>query len=310
MIVPSLTFIASVHVIRQVGATPVFAEINARTWNVDPEDVARKITPRTKAIMAVDQLGLPCDIDAINALGARHGIHVLEDAACSFGSRNRGRPVGAFCEATVFSLHARKVITTGEGGVIVTNDASLAEHLRRLRHQGASLSDFARHNASPTTFERYPEVGYNFRFTDIQAALGLAQLDRIDDILARRRRVAETYLAYLAGHLYLTAPFVPEGMTQNWQTFQIGVKQESPLTRNESMDGLYPLGIPTRRGVMASHAEEAYRDVSLPLPVTEWAAANTLQLPMHPELTVEQQQAVIEALDKTLTSAAARRQAS
>src|SRR5262249_21459543 len=177
VIVPSLTFIATVNVIRHVGATPVFADVDPATYNLDPEDAARKITQRTRAIMPVDQIGLPCDIDAFNALARPHGLRVLDDAACAFGSRNDGRPVGSLAEVTVFSLHARKVITTGEGGMIVTDDGAFAERLRRLRHQGMSLSDFARHNARPTVFEDYPEIGYNFRITDIQAAIGLAQLD-------------------------------------------------------------------------------------------------------------------------------------
>ena len=188
VIVPSLTFIASVNVIRHVGATPVFAEIDPATYNIDPADAARRITDRTRVIMPVDQLGLPCDIDAIGALARRHGLRVLDDAACAFGSFNKGRPVGALADATVFSLHARKVVTTAEGGMITTDDAALAERLRRLRHQGMSLSDYARHAGPPTQFESYPEIGYNHRITDIQAAIGLAQLDRLDDILERTAR--------------------------------------------------------------------------------------------------------------------------
>ena len=206
VIVPSLTFIATVNVIRHVGATPVFADVDAATYNLDPEDAARKITPRTRVIMPVDQIGLPCDIDAFNALARRHGLRVLDDAACAFGSRNDGRPVGSLAEVTVFSLHARKVITTGEGGMIVTDDRAFAERLRRLRHQGMSLSDFFRHNAAPTIFESYPEIGYNFRITDIQAAIGLAQLDRLDEILARRRAVAEQFQRALADHPVFVRP--------------------------------------------------------------------------------------------------------
>src|SRR5262245_27530482 len=189
VIVPSLTFIATVNVIRHVGATPVFADVDPDTYNLNLEDAAGKITERTRAIMPVDQIGLPCNIDAFNALARQHGLRVLDDAGCAFGSRNDGRPVGSLAEVTVFSLHARKVITTGEGGMIVTDDGVFAERLRRLRHQGMSLSDFARHNTQPTVFEDYPEIGYNFRITDIQAAIGLVQLDRLAELLARRRAV-------------------------------------------------------------------------------------------------------------------------
>jgi len=184
--------------------------------------------------MPVDQLGLPCDIDAIGILARRYGLRVLDDAACAFGSRNNCRPVGALADVTVFSLHARKVITTGEGGMITTCDAALAERLRRLRAQGMSLSDYARHAGPPTRFENYPEVGYNYRITDIQAAIGLVQLDRLDDILERRRAVAARYGAHLSGHPAFIAPHVPDGLIHNWQSYQIRLREGSRLCRNAS----------------------------------------------------------------------------
>jgi perosamine synthetase len=298
VIVPSLTFIASVNVISHVGARPVFAEIDAATYNIDPADVARRITNRTRALMPVDQLGLPCDIDAIGGLARRHGLRVLDDAACAFGSRNRGRPVGALADVAVFSLHARKVVTTAEGGMIVTNDSVLAERLRRLRHQGMSLSDYARHGGPPTQFESYPEIGYNHRITDIQAAIGLAQLDRVDDILERRRAVAAGYDAYLANHPMFIAPHVPTGLDPNWQSYQIRLREGAGRSRNAVMDRLFEMGIPTRRGVMASHLEPPYRREAPVLPVTEATAAATIQLPMHPGLTPEQQDRVLTALER------------
>jgi perosamine synthetase len=297
VIVPSLTFIASVNVIRHAGATPVFADVDLATYNIDPADVARKITGRTRAILPVDQIGLPCDIDAINEIAARHGISVIDDAACAFGSRNRNRPVGSLAEVTIFSLHARKVVTTGEGGMIVTNDRALAERLRRLRHQGMSLSDFARHCTSPTTFEEYPEIGYNFRITDIQAAIGLTQLGRLDDLLARRRAVAERYQRSLAGHPVFIPPHVPAELLPNWQSYQIALRPDSPVTRNVVMERLHAISIPTRRGVMASHLELPYRALGAVLPNTETIAATTLQLPMHPALSPVQQDRVLAALD-------------
>jgi perosamine synthetase len=303
IIVPSLTFIATVNVIRHVGATPVFADIDPDTYNLDARDAAHRITARTRAIMPVDQIGLPCDIDAFNALARRHGLRVLEDAACAFGSRNDGRSVGSLAEVTVFSLHARKVVTTGEGGMIVTDDGAFAERLRQLRHQGMSLSDFARHNAPPTVFEDYPEIGYNFRVTDIQAAMGLVQLDRLDELLARRRAVAERYQHALANHPVLIPPHVPPKMSPNWQSYQIALRQGSRLTRNSVMDRLHAMGIPTRRGVMASHLEPPYRSMDSLLPNTEMIAASTLQLPMHPALDPVQQDRVLAALDAAVAEA-------
>ncbi|MBV8504508.1 MAG: DegT/DnrJ/EryC1/StrS family aminotransferase [Alphaproteobacteria bacterium] len=304
VIVPSLTFIASVNVIRHVGATPVFAEIDPLTYNIDPADAARRITGRTRVIMPVDQLGLPCDIDAIVALACRHGLRVLDDAACAFGSFNKGRPVGALADVTVFSLHARKVVTTAEGGMITTDDAALAERLRRLRHQGMSLSDYERHAGPPTRFESYPEIGYNHRITDIQAAIGLAQLDRLNHILERRRAVAARYGASLSGHRTFIAPYVPPGLIPNWQSYQVRLRDDAGLSRNAVMDRLFDMGIPTRRGVMASHLEPPYRRDTPFLPLTESAAAETLQLPIHPGLTPEQQDRVLNALDLVTTQAA------
>jgi perosamine synthetase len=306
VIVPSLTFIASVNVIRHVGATPVFVEIDPATYNIDPADVSRRITSRTRVIMPVDQLGLPCDIDAIGDLARRHGLRVLDDAACAFGSRSRGRPAGGLADVTVFSLHARKVISTAEGGMITTDDAELAERLRCLRHQGMSLSDFARHSAPPTQFESYPEIGYNHRITDIQAAIGLAQLDRLDDILERRRAVAARYDAHLVGHPLFVAPHVPPSLTHNWQSYQVRLREHAGWSRNEVMDRLFEMGVPTRRGVIASHLEPPYRRDAPSLPVTETTAASTLQLPMHPQLTAEQQDRVLAALDFLVTETARR----
>lgn len=297
VIVPSLTFIASVNVIVHAGATPVFADVEPGTYNVDPADVARKVTPRTRAIIPVDQIGLPCDIDAIRAIATQHGLHLLDDAACAYGSRNRGRPVGTLAEVTVFSSHARKVITTGEGGMILCDDADLAARLRVLRHQGMSISDYARHQASPTQFESYPEVGYNARMTDIQAAIGVVQLSRTDELLAARRRIADIYNAHFRDHGLVEPPVVPEGVEHNWQSYQVMVCRQSPFSRNEIMDRLFEAGIPTRRGVMASHLEPPYRGLNAVLPHTEHTAANGLLLPIHSGMTEDQAGQVLAAID-------------
>jgi len=298
VIVPSLTFIASVNVIGHTGASPVFVDIDPRTYNLDPRHVAGKIGSRTKGILPVDQLGLPCEIDAIMELAARHGLFVLQDAACAIGSRFRDRIIGGIAPVTVFSLHARKVLTTGEGGMILTNDEELARRLRRLRHQGMSLTDFERHAANPTTFESYPEIGYNFRMTDIQAAVGLCQLDRLKDLLKRRRDVAMRYATALSNHPFIEPPFVPAHVTPNWQSFQVRVRSHSLLDRNAWMAKLHAEGIATRRGVMASHLEPPYRSIAAPLPMTERAAAECLQLPMHSGMTEADADVVLAALDR------------
>lgn len=297
VIVPSLTFIASVNVISHVGATPVFADIDPRTYNIDPEDIEHRITPRTRAILPVDQIGLPCEIDRVNAIAQRHGVRVIQDAACSFGSRFRGRPVGALAPITIFSLHARKVITTGEGGMIVTSDAELAARLRRQRHQGMSLTDFERHSATPTTFETYPEVGYNFRITDIQAAIGLVQLSRLPKIMDMRRLVAEYYRHALSNSPHIEVPYIADYITPNWQSFQVRVREGGPLSRNDVMTRLHAEGISTRRGVMASHLEPPYRD-RVKLPHTEAAARQCVQLPMYTGLGQEDVDRVLASLNR------------
>jgi perosamine synthetase len=299
VLVPSLTFIASVNVISHAGATPVFVDVDPATYNIDVDDACRKIGPRTKAIMPVDQLGMPCEIDRILTLAQQHDLLVLQDAACALGSRFRGDPVGYLSPVAAFSLHARKVVTTGEGGIIVTNDAEFAARLRRLRHQGMSSSDFERHQATATTFESYPEIGYNFRMTDIQAAIGLCQLDRLDEMLAARRRVAERYTAFLSNHPYLEPPFVPPHVTPNWQSYQIRVRASGRFDRNGLMEALHAAGIATRRGVMASHLELPYRAMDARLPATEAAAAECLQLPIHSGMGEVETERVLAVLEQT-----------
>lgn len=304
VIVPSSTFIATVNAVSHTGATPVFADIDPQTWNVSVEEVARKISPKTRALLPVDQLGMPCDLPAFADLAARHGLRLLDDAACAFGSRIQDRPVGSFGDAAVFSLHARKVITTGEGGMILTNDAALAEHLRRMRHQGMSLSDYARHGLPPTTFESYPEIGYNFRMTDMQGAIGLVQLSRADRFLADRAMLAGRYTAALADSPVFAVPYVPAHFQPNWQSYQILLKDGVALDRNTVLERLHAQGIQARRGVMASHLEPAYAGVKCNLPVTEHLAARALQLPLHPQLTLPEQDRVIACLLEIAASAA------
>jgi perosamine synthetase len=236
-------------------------------------------------------------MDAINEIAERHDLLVIDDAACAFGSRNRDRPVGSLAPITIFSLHARKVVTTGEGGMIVTNDGDFAERLRRLRHQGMSLSDFERHGLAPTTYESYPEIGYNFRITDIQAGMGLRQLDRLDDILSRRTDIAARYGETIGDHPWLRAPYVPQEMTPNWQSYMVQVAADAALSRDQVMTALHDKGVPTRRSVMASHLEAPYQGQGADLPHTEFEFRQNFQLPMHPALTTAQQDTILRALD-------------
>jgi perosamine synthetase len=304
VIVPSLSFIATANAVVHTGASPVFAEIDPRTWNIDPEDAARRVTARTKAIIPVDQIGLPCEIDAINDLSQRHGLRVLQDCACAIGSRYHGRPVGGLSEVSIFSLHARKVITTGEGGMILTDDTALAERLRRLRHQGMSLSDLQRAGSAPTLFESYDEIGYNYRMTDIQAAIGLVQFDRLDTMLENRRMAAEHDNRALANSGLFELPHAPAGLTPNWQSYMVAVRPDLPVTRDGIMERLHERGISTRRGVMATHLEPAYAHVGASLPHTEDIARRGLQLPMHAGLSAAEVTRVTDGLAEIAEEAA------
>jgi perosamine synthetase len=305
VIVPSLSFIATANAVWQCGATPVFADVDPRTYNLDPAAAERAITGRTKAIMPVHQIGLPADMDAFIGLGARYGVAIVEDAACAVGATYKGRPIGSLGPPACFSLHPRKVITTGEGGMITTNDPELAQRLRKLRQHAMDLSDLARHNAADIVFESYPERGWNMRMTDMQAALGLCQLEALDEILAERRRQADRYTAALAALPYLEPPYEPDYAVRTWQSYAVRVDPASPVPRTELMRRLHRDGVATRRGIMAIHHEAAYGGQDLLLPHTDAAARDVLLLPLFPGLGDTAQDYVIERLAAHLVAQAA-----
>jgi perosamine synthetase len=297
VIVPSLSFIATANAVWQCGATPVFADVDPRTYNLEPGSVERAITCATKAIMPVHQLGLPADMDPILELAKHHGLAVVEDAACAIGAAYKSRPIGSLGPLACFSLHPRKVITTGEGGMIAVHDPDVAGRLRALRQHAMDLSDLARHNARDVIFEAYPERGWNYRMTDMQAALGLRQLEALDEIRAARRRQAQRYTAALERIPYLEPPFEPEYAERTWQSYAVRIAPGAPVGRTELMRRLLADGIATRRGVMAIHEEASYPEpLRIPLPNTEAAARDVIMLPMFVGLTDEQQDYVLERL--------------
>jgi len=296
VIVPSLSFIATANSVWQCGATAVFADVDPDTYNLDPAAAERAITPRTKAIMPVHQIGLPADMDPFLTLAERYGLQIVEDAACAIGARYKGRPIGSLGPLACFSLHPRKVITSGEGGMITTTDAATADRLRKLRQHGMDLSDLARHNAQDVVFESYPERAWNARMTDMQAALGLCQLADLDEILAERRRQAERYTVALEQLPGLEPPYEPPYAERTWQSYPVRVTPEFPLDRTELMRRLHHDGVATRRGVMAIHHERAYADPGALLPHTDRAAADTLLLPLFPGLGDDAQDYVIGRL--------------
>lgn len=305
VVVPSLSFIATANAVWHCGATPVLADIDPDTYNLDPNAAERAITARTKAVMPVHQVGLPADMDRFLELGRRHGVAIVEDAACAVGALYDGRPIGSLGPLACFSLHPRKVITTGEGGMITLDDPAVADRLRKLRAHAMDVSDLARHAATDVVIEHYPERGFNARMTDMQAQLGLCQLEELDWILERRRALAERYSAALAHVPWLETPFEPDYAVRTWQSYCVRVGAHAPVGRTELMRRLLHDGIPTRRGVMAIHQETAYAGAALSLPHAEAAAREVLMLPLFPDMSEAQQDHVIGRLSAHLVAQAA-----
>ncbi len=308
VIVPSLSFIATANAVVHCGATPVFVDVEPSTCNLDPDLLEEAVTPRTKALMPVHQLGLPADLDRIAAVAARHGLAVLEDAACAVGALYRGKPIGSAGNPACFSFHPRKVIVTGEGGMITTDDRALAGRLRLLRHQGMSVSDLERHAAARVIVEEYRVIGYNFRLSDLQAAVGIAQLEKLDAFLAKRRAIAERYHAALSEMPALEPPRLPAGATPNWQSYLVRLRGADREARDRLLDALARRGVATRPGLMAIHAQPCYAGARIAgsLRHTEEATAQTFILPMYTDLTQADQSLVIEALRAALAETPAR----
>lgn len=296
VIVPSFSFIATANVVVHTGATPVFVDIDPRTYNIDPVKVEEAITKKTKAIIPVDQIGLPCDLRAINKIARKHKLFVVEDAAPALGSVYKGRKVGSISPITCFSFHPRKVITTGEGGMITTNNKKLAEKLRMLRHHGMGISDVKRHKSKKIIHEKYPEIGFNFRMSDIEAAAGIWQMKKLDNLINKRKKLARRYDKAFSETKLIIPPFIPKNYDHSRQTYVIRLKKNSKITRDELMQKLLNRGISTRRGVMAAHMEQCYRKLvgKVSLPETEGAVKETIAIPLYPQMTIEEQDYVIE----------------
>ena len=307
IVVPSFSFIATTNAPTYVGARPVFADVDPLTGNVTAATIEAALTERTRAVIVVDQGGVPVDFDAIRALCDPRGILVIEDAACGAGSTYKGRPVGAGAELTAWSFHPRKLLTTGEGGMLTTPNAEWAARARRLREHAMSVSAADRAAEVIAPPEEYGEVGFNYRMTDMQAAVGLVQLGRLDAIVARRREIAAAYRAAFAGIPGLRVVEDPEYGTSNFQSLWVEVGEPYPLDREQLLAHLAEADISARRGIMAAHRQPAYvaRDTGdLPLPVTEHLTDDTLILPVFHQMTDEELQRVIDAVRAPVAVAA------
>lgn len=297
VVVPSFSFIATANAPTYVGARPVFADVDARTGNLTAETVESALTPATRAVIAVDQGGVPVDLDAIRSVTDPRGIVVVEDAACGAGSTYHGRPVGAGADVTAWSFHPRKLITTGEGGMLTTRREDWAARARTLREHAMSVSAAARHASVLAPPEEYTEIGFNYRMTDLQAAVGLVQLGRLAAIVARRREIAAAYREALAGIPGLRPVGDPSWGTSNFQSFWIEVGPEFGMDREGLLAHLAEADISARRGIMAAHRQPAYAGTDHPrLPVTERLTDGTLILPVFHQMTGEEIDRVVEAV--------------
>jgi perosamine synthetase len=299
----SHSFIATANAIRYCSATPVFVDIELGTLNVDPALVEAAIGPKTKAIVAVHQLGMPCDLFALTAIAARHRLPLIEDAACAIGSevewegewQRIGKPHG---NVACFSFHPRKLLSTGDGGMLTTADPDLDRAFRLLRQHGMSVPDAVRHGSNEVIFETYPVLGYNYRMTDIQAAVGREQLKRLPGIVARRRELAARYERRLQSVDGVVVPREPRWARSNWQSYAVRIG--AWIDQRTLMQRMLDAGIATRRGVMnihreASHPPGSWRAGSA-LTQSEEAQDTTVVLPLYHQLTEEDQDRVTETL--------------
>jgi len=316
-IVPAFTWISTANVVEHLGGSVVFADIDLASFNIDPARIEELITPRTKAILPVHLFGLAAEMEAINAIAERHGLWVVEDAACGFGATVHGRHVGTMGHTGCFSFHPRKAITTGEGGMITTQDTQLAERLRRLRDHGAAISDLQRHlGAKPYLLADHPEAGYNQRMTDLQAALGGAQMHRAEAIVAERQSLAATYDAAFSDLYWLQPPVTPAGHGHGYQSYPclfepgqvrqaLNAGNEQQLNavrerRNAWMEALQQQGVSTRPATHAVHMLSYYRNKYQlrpdQFPAAQAANDCSISLPMFHGMRAEEQAFVIAAV--------------
>ncbi len=294
ILVADYSFPATGHAVLYTGASPVFVDVRADTATIDPDLAAAAITPRTRGIVAVDALGVPADWHPLEQLARRHGLFLVEDAACAAGGSYAGRPCGGFGDVAVFSLHARKGVTCGEGGVLTTDDAELAARVRRDACFGMAAA-FERQSAQALAVPAFPELGYNYKLSDILAAIAVVQLGKLDGFLGRRRAIAARYAELLAGIPGITPPAMPDDRLPTWQTYAVTV--EPPLDRDAVAVELRRNGIGCNIGTYALHPQGVYGQTTS-CPVSDLLFRRHLALPMYQELTPADQDRVVETLAK------------
>jgi perosamine synthetase len=303
VITVSHSYIATANAIRYCGATPVFLDIEPHTFNLDPSQIEAALSRHTRAILCVHQMGMPCDLSSVLAIARRHNICVVEDAACALGSEiswggqfeKIGRPRG---DVACFSFHPRKIMSTGDGGMLTTANSEWDAKFRRLRQHGMDVPDTVRHASGQVIFERHSILGYNYRMTDIQAAVGREQLKRLPEIIGIRRALARRYAQLLVNNVGIETPPEPTYARSNWQSYC--VRLPSHCDQRTVMQSMLDAGIATRRGIMCSHREAVYSNepLRLPLPHSEAAQDHCIILPLYPQMTLEEQEQVATTLKR------------
>jgi perosamine synthetase len=286
VIVPTLTYIASANAVAYTGAKPVFVDSEPGTWNLDPVRVERAITRRTRAIMAVHLYGHPCDLDALRTIAKRHRLSLIEDAAEAIGSRYQGRPVGAIGDVGAFSFFGNKTITTGEGGMVVTNVRRFADRVRLLRGQGMSAK----------RYYYFETIGYNYRMTNVQAAIGRAQLESLSRFVQRKRDIAAAYSRLLAGVAGVTLPPEATDVLNTYWMYSILIEKKFGRSRDELMTHLRSAGVETRRFFCPCHSMPAYRRRGERHPIAEALSKKGINLPSSTKLTDSQIARVVEEI--------------
>ena len=301
VIVPAFTWVSTANVVVHCGAKPVFVDINPLTYNLDAEAVAHALTPRTRAVMAVHLFGLTADMDALRTILPER-VAIIEDAACAAGADYRGRPAGSLGAIGCFSLHPRKSITCGEGGVVTTNDDGLAALIDTYRNHGASISEEVRHRGpKPYELPEFKVFGFNYRLTDVQAAIAAVQLRKLDAFIAERRTLADLYDAQLRQFDWIKAPLRPADYGHALQAYVAVVDEErAPASRNDILGHMQSLGIGGRPGTHSVVGLEAYRRVygtePADFPIATQVEASSIALPLHNQMTFADVERVVAAL--------------
>jgi perosamine synthetase len=296
VIMPDFSFPATANAVVQQGAIPIFVDINLATFNLDPAKVEQAITSRTKAIMPVHAFGLVADMDPINEIAARHGIPVIEDAACALSGMYHGKQAGSLGTVGVFSFHPRKIITTGEGGMVTTDDPALAEKIQILRTHGAVRGEL---------YMNFVSAGYNYRLSDLHAAVGIAQMSKLEHIIERRQYLAAELGARLSGIEGVTAPLVPDGLRHAFQSFVVLLDQR--IDRDQVIRLMKERDIETTLGTYSMHLQPYFRDrfdiSDASLPNATRAQESALTLPLYPQLTDLDLDRIVEALRNSVALA-------